>query len=773
MTRLPRFLPSLALACTLAGPVVPLFAQDAPKPADAAAPKPADAAAPAPAPAPAPAAADATPATAEVAIDPALRKSVEDFWYYASIGKYDLAKAEGDKITASDKPEQVFLAFQAVVADRNRFLPTDRHIELFDRVLSWQRVPELKDTAVKILDQFKKAQQTRRTDTAFIEEQVKRLGGNRRAYSIAVENLRESGELAVPVMIKYLRDPQFKDLRVPIRNALRDMERRGLAPLLAATEMKDWDTLVWVVGVLGDLRYDAATPYLARLLQAKDTPQAVKDASVNALMSLGVNDPLSLNAAQLFFDQGERYFYDKGAVRPAPGETTAMIWSWVGDTLSSKPVPAQTYHDDTALKCLEACLQLDASRGDAVSLWIDSGFQREAQIPEGASDAFWAPEHPATAFYATSSGTKHLNPALSRALRDRNTPVALKAIASLQNISGGANLFTGEEDRPLMDAMRYPDRQVRFEAAFAVAGSMPTRQFVAQERVVPILAEALAQSGKAGVLVLGPSQDDVNKIVGAVSGNAAYVAKGGASPDAAIAAMTALPGVDVIILEAGDKNIDQMIQGIDQQPRLERAARLVLLGESSEVASPWATIAATNPIYTVSKAKIDDQAGLGTAIEEARKRSGNLPLDEKTATSYALRAAGLLGQLALTRGQVLDLAPAQSALLGALEDARPEIVKASGAALAYINAREAQTGLIVKGMDEKTPDEIKIALLDDLATNARTFGNQLDPALIDSLLKVMQGAATNEVKAAASRAYGALNLNSDQVKNLILNQSGK
>lgn len=770
MTRMPRLLPSFALACILAGPVVPTFGQDAAKPAE----KPAGDAAPAPAPAgntaaPAPNTPDVP---AQPSIDPTIRKAAEDFWYYASIGRYELAKAEADKLQNA-KPEDVFMAFRLVLEDRNSRLPADRRVDLYDRLLSWQRVPELKDTAVKLLDTFKKAQQARRSDTAFIEEQVKHLGGNRRAYAIAVANLRESGELAVPVLLHYLRDPAYKDIRIPIRNALRDLDRSALAPLLAATDLKDNDALVYIIGVLGDLRYDAAVPYLAKLYFDKNTPQTIKDASLDAMMRIGVTDPQSLNVAQLFYEQAEKYYYDKGTIRPMPGEATALLWSLNGDSLSTKTVPAATYNEDTAMRMLETCLKLDASRGDAVSLWLDCGFQRESQLAEGMTDPFWAADHPPTSFYATSSGSKHLNPALSRALRDRNTPVALKAIRSLSGIVGSANLFTGEEDRPLMDAMRYPDRQIRFEAAFAVAQSAPTRQFVAQERVVPILGEALSQSGKAGILVLGMDQNDVNAITGALGANAAYVAKGGSNPEAALAAVAALPGVDVIILKAGDSNIDQMIQGINENPRLERAARLILIGQGSTVASPWASIAATNPLFTVSGAKQDDQAALSAAIEEARKRAGNVPLDEKTATAYSLTAANLLGQLAENRQQVLDLSVAQPALLGALEDARPEIVKASGNALAYLNSREAQTGLLTKSLDEKTPEDIRIALLKDLSTNAKQYGDQLDPALVDRLMKLTESAASNDLKSAASEAYGSLNLNSDQVKALILNQSGK
>src|SRR6185295_13577022 len=250
-----RFLPSLALALVFTFSVGParLWAQadaakpDAPKP-DAAkpdAPKP-DAAkpdapkpdAPKPdtaAPAPAPNAA-AQPA----AVNADLKRIADDFFHYASIGRYDLAKAEGEKIIAANAdPMDVYTAFQASVEDRNRRVNPDRRIELYERVLSWQRQAELKEVGAKLISIFNQASFKQRSNTGVIESQVQRWSGGPRAYALAVEQLKTSGELAVPVMLNYLKDPSKRELQVPIRNALRDMGVKALNPLLAATEMKD------------------------------------------------------------------------------------------------------------------------------------------------------------------------------------------------------------------------------------------------------------------------------------------------------------------------------------------------------------------------------------------------------------------------------------------------------------------------------------------------------------------------------------------------------
>jgi hypothetical protein len=776
-----RILPSFALAIVFTVSVGParLWAQAdaakpdaakpdaaAPKP-DAAAPKP-DAAAPkpdAPAPAPAPNAAAAQPAEAPT-VNADLKRIADDFFHYASIGRYDLAKAEGEKIIAANgDPMEVYKAFQASVEDRNRRVNPDRRIELYERILSWQRQPDLKDVGAKLISIFNQATYKQRSNTGFIEAQVQRLSGGPRAYALAVDQLKTSGELAVPVMLNYLRDPSKRELQVPIRNALRDMGVKSLNPLLAATDMKDPVVLTWVISALGDLGYDNAVPYLVRLMKANDTPDAVKDAARQSLIRLNVTNAANLDPAQLFFELAEKFYYEKASVQPERGTKEANIWSYTDQGLVNKVVPAATFNEDMTLRECEYCLKLNAARGDAVSLWICAGYKRESEIPEGQPDTFWEEKHPATHYYAVASGTAHLNPALARALRDQNSAVALRAIRSLNEIVGATNLFAGDES-PLIEGLRYSDRQVRIESALAIAQALPQKNFPGQERVIPILAEAISQTGKPGVLILAPT-DKINQLREQLKN---YAVAGGSTPEAAASAGASLSAVDVILMFEGvSSNIEQMFTITSHSLRLERAAK-VIVAKTSKVASPYAQIAINNSSVTVTDPNIDE-AALNAAIEDARKRSSGLAMDEKMATGYALRAAEMLQRLAISKGQVFDLLVAQPAVMAALDDARPEIAHAAANSLGLLNSREAQAALATKAMDEKTPDEFKIILLKDLSVHAKFYGNMLDQTLIESLGKLAESAANLDVKSAAAEALGALNLRSEQIKVLIVNQA--
>src|SRR5687767_13448195 len=114
--RLARLLPSI-LSLSFAGSVgtAALFAQAQAEPA----------------PPGQPAAGQAQPA----AVNADIKRVADDFFHYASIGRYDLAKAEGEKILGMNAdPMEVYMAFEASVADRNRRVLPDRRIELYERI---------------------------------------------------------------------------------------------------------------------------------------------------------------------------------------------------------------------------------------------------------------------------------------------------------------------------------------------------------------------------------------------------------------------------------------------------------------------------------------------------------------------------------------------------------------------------------------------------------------------------------------------------------------
>lgn len=695
-----------------------------------------------------------------------LQDSIENFWHYGKIARYDVASAEGQRILGANTDPALLLGMFEKVA-------TLHHDNLDVSLLRWQGVDAMKDVTTQLIAALNKGREAQRADPAYIESNIKTLSENERGYDLAIDRLRESGELAVPIMIDDLRDASKAPYHASIRRALRDLGLSAVNPLLAATEMKDPVTLMTVVDVLGDLGYDVAVPYLDRLLADPSQPGDVKAAIADAMRRLRISDPASLEPAREFYDLSERFYYDNSAVRAEKKDPIGRIWYWGEDKgLTFLPVPQPIFHDVMGKRAAEYALKLSQGSGeisdDSLALWVSAAFQDEADLPAGQKDTTLAADAPSAHYWGSSVGTKYLNMALSRAIRDRNAPVAIRVVQSLQDVGGQANLFSGPE-HPLMDALIFPDRLVRYEAAFALAGALPKQSFVGEERVVPLLAEALSQTGAANVLVMVPTQDQLNGLMEGLKGQG-YNVVGGTSPAEAVANAAARPAIDAIIMpeEVGPAAIQQVEALAMETPRLERAVKVII---TKTKASPYAVDAVTDPTISTTQVQITDLPGLKAAVEDARKRGGLLPLDETTAARYATRAADLLAKIAINHSPVYDISMAQPLLLAALEDVRPDIVKYDATVLGLIDGAEIQPAVLQKATDDKTSDDLKVALFQSLATNARNFGNKLNSDQVEVVQKVVASAPNIDVRTAASEARGALDLPADQAKKLIIDQA--
>ncbi len=179
--------------------------------------------------------------------------------------------------------------------------------------------------------------------------------------------------------------------------------------------------------------------------------------------------------------------------------------------------------------------------------------------------------------------------------------------------------------------------------------------------------------------------------------------------------------------------------------------------------------AAHDPLLSTTQS--GDPASLKQSVEAARKKGSSIPLDEKVATQYALRASNLLLLLGESHNPILDTTPAMNTLLSTLDDPRPDLVKSSGNAVALINSSQVQQGLLIKASDDKTPDDLRISLYKSLATAAKFYGNQLPPDQIEQLQKTVELAPNLEIRSAAAEAMGALNLPASRARVLIVNQS--
>ena len=706
---------------------------------------------------------DAAPAVSAVTgvspVDPALRKAADDFWHYSTIARYELAGAEVKKLVDAD-PLSVLKAFSAVAAERKQ--------DLDPWVARWKGIEGLKGPAGELAAVLDKGRLALRADQAFIEDNIRRLIVNERAYTLAVGRLRQSGELAVPLMLSYLRSPERAEFHGAIRRALTDMGKSALSPLLASTQMKDTAVLATVVTILGDMGYEPAVPYLLRLASNPETGSSVRTAAAAALAKLGSVSPAPADA---YLALGEKFYYDNSMITAELSQApVAYVWNWSeGAGLTKKDVPPAIFNELMAMRSAEYALSLDQGNAAALSLWLAANYKREVELPEGAADSTRADGQPSGHYYGVAAGSRYLNDVLVRALKDKNSPVALKAIMSLQEIAGSTNLFTAGATTPLSDAMGFPDRVVRFEAAYAIASALPAQSFASSDRVVPILAEMVGQTGTPGIVVVASTEAEVSKLIEALKGQGFNVV-GATTPEVAVNKSTMIPSVDAVVVteDVGLAAVDSLLAIVGSSPRLGLAPKVIVTKTSQ---SPFASRAAADNL--VNLVQSDDGSSLKAAIETARARGGSNPLSVEAATAGSLRSLALLEKLSVAKIPALSLEAAKPTLIAALDDARPEVIMKAASVLALAGGKDGQTAIFTRAMAAGTPDDLKVSLLNSLSQSAKTFGNELTTDEIVALDVVVGTAENLAVRSAAAETRGALNLPPEEAKSLILKQSNR
>lgn len=702
---------------------------------------------------------DDTTAVAQ-APDQALRNTVEQFWHLAKIANYEAAAISAQQLVSqyAGQPAELLAAFEAVSQARGDNLDV--------WMLRWQGIDQVREPVTELYRTLEEGRRTRAADPTHIDQNIQRLNVNERAYILAIGRLRDSGEPAVQRMLVHLANADQAEHHNAIRRALRDMGRIALNPLLAATESTETAVILPTIDTLGDLGYDAAVPYLVRLANSEDN--TIRQAASRALARMGVANPTELNAASLYYDLAERLYYNNASLVADERQPAAFVWFWQDDRgLQRAEVPPVIFNEIMAMRAAEYALKADPQMGDAVALWLAANFKREAQLPQDASDATRAPNQPEAHYYAVSAGTDYTNAVLQRALNDRDAAVALRAAQALKEIAGRSNILDNGQVQPLVDAMRFPDRLVRINAAEAIAMALPNQSFTGVERVVPVLAEAVAQTGQTNVLVILPSQDRVTSLVEGLRGTG-MAAIGGTGVDQALAESRRLPAIDVILIseELGGDQVQLLMDRAGGDPRLEAAAKVII---TQSAATPYSAQTLANPLLSVTQST--EASELTDVIDQARQRAGGLQLDEESATELALRAADLLERLAISGQSTMDVSVAQPTLLAGLSDERPEMIMAVGKVLARIESPESQQGLLDKAANEQTAPEVAVSLFNSLATSAKFFGNQLNPEQIERLQQIVEEAENLDVRSAAAEARGALNLPPEQATQVIINQS--
>jgi HEAT repeat protein len=420
--------------------------------------------------------------------DEELAKNLGEFLHYTMIGRPDLAKGYAQVLLQSN-PDPVKLL------EISRQNP--QGYDILVRVGQTAPDTEMVELSGKILALIERGRFLQRIEPKIIAEEVRRLSTTERGWFIAVERLRNAGEYAIPFMLEALADPSREDELTNIVRALPQIGSDAIRPLTAALQTKNVAIKAQIITALGKIGYPQSLAYLKYIVE-KDDSADLRQAAQESIKQI---DPamLQVPAAQLFYDLAEKYYYHAESLAPAADANFANVWFWDTGTqrLAREEVAKSYFNELMAMRECEWALKADAGFGSAIGLWLAAFFKAES-AGEQKMPAYFGDRHADALVYATTAGVEYLHQALARAVKDNNAYVALGVIEALATTAGEKSLlYQIGAAQPLLQALSFDDRKVKYSAAIAIAAAGPKEPFAESKLVTANLAEALVQTPQA------------------------------------------------------------------------------------------------------------------------------------------------------------------------------------------------------------------------------------------------------------------------------------
>ncbi|MHC4232342.1 MAG: HEAT repeat domain-containing protein [Planctomycetota bacterium] len=226
-------------------------------------------------------------------------------------------------------------------------------------------------------------------------------------------------------------------------------------------------------------------------------------------------------------------------------------------------------------------------------------------------------------------------------------------------------------------------------------------------------------------------------------------------------AYVALGAVEALAVNAGEKSL--LVRLGTEQP----LAKALGFADRKVRYSAAIAFAEANPV--------NDFVGSDLIVENLAEAVLGKELDgigADTAKAYALRAVDAMYKLAVVRNRVVELSTALPALIEVTQQPDPQMQVLASQVLAHLESPQAQRAIAEMALAQQNDKAVRIATFASLALSAKINANLLLSEQVDAIYSLVGSTETeSDLRAAAAGAYGALNLPSEQVKRLILDQS--
>jgi len=698
-----------------------------------------------------------------------------DFLHYARLGRFTEADAYAKALLLHPELDPVKV-LEAAKKDKKSI----------DTLLIIIKNSSIGESASQVLELIGKGEQEKRQEYERIKDNIQRLGGDPQQEFIATRNLMESGEYAVPTMLQALSDPGQSRLWPRIVSALPKIGKPAVNPLVMGLSATNTDLRLKVIHALGEIGYEQAVPYLQKVAADSSSPREVVEGAARAVARIEalVGRSPSTAAEENFHQLAEKYYDEDATVRCDPRLDQANVWYWEESTQTLSRISASSglFGPVMAMRCAEEALRIRSDHAEAIGLWLAANARREARLglnvesgdPAETADA--DPTRPAVfpraLYFTQAAGPRYVHLMLRRAVKDRDTPVALAAIEALRATAGASSLVgESDETQPLATALQFPDVVVRIRAALALGAALPKSPFPGSGNVVPVLANAVSLTGREQILVVDAEEDNANRVSALMraTGHGVLIATNfHRGMSRARTEFQSLSGV-MLATNIVEPDARQAVRELRAEFAFAKTP-IVLLRTDQQEAAALDITRQDALVETVSAHS--DETELEAAWEAVRARTGQAKMDPALALSLALQATETLRQIAVDGRTVFDLGPAEPALIGALSATEERLATLAASVLALIHSPTAQRAIAHVALDAGNNPSLRIAAYTSLAQSARNHGQMLEEKQISELVQLAQDDKDLTLRTAASLALGAMNLSTNQASEIIRSYYG-
>jgi hypothetical protein len=687
---------------------------------------------------------------------------INDFVHYVLIDRADAAKAMGQGLLDRKLTPTEFTKLVDSTTGFKRFS---------DAVARAGRTPSLEPVAGALFKFYEGGQLEQARDPGAIESSIKMLSGDMRQRSVARERLLFAGEYAVPKLFSTYFAGSDVATNAEIRRILVELGRHSVMPLVTALPQLNPAQQQQVCAILGDLPQTQSLPYLYDLASTTKNDN-VKAAAETAIHNISGAVNAQMPIAERYNDLAEAYMKGSPSLMTFPNDANQLVWDYQpGTGLTFQGVDTRVFPQTMAMKVSERALAKDAESTRAVSTWIAANFSRELRSPEGYENPVYGKDHRDAMYYAVAAGPGIGQNVLGKAIDASDTPLVRRALAALEK-TAGRDLWKAYQDpsvrKPLLEALKYPNRRVQTEAAIDIATADPKDPFEGAPSVVRQLGSTIRDASAKYALVVAPTTELQQNASELLRKNGFTVLPPATSIDEVRQAIADSPGVDIIVAnrlpsqQSGDliaqSQSDARLRATpilaivtpqgrqDLYPRYARDVRVRLL---SDGAGPKDVENSVNELINAAS------GGLITGAE---------------ADAYKARSLSALRDLAKSGSPILSAIEAQGPLIGAVSDAKGDTKAKIAEVLSLIGTAQSQIALADAALAGEGAQ--KATLLGYLADSAKRFGNLLEKRQVDALVS-LTGKAKGEEATAAAAVVGALNLKGIGVVPLILGTDKK